>query len=126
MLYGDRAALPLLTPTWDKRYLPLGEGDIAFCREPLPLRTLFILGPRQDLDAPRIESVTTAEAFIYLVGNTYRNLLLDQEQRTQEFRFLHRLLEAVPVQRVFAHKDPARIGELLDLILDASAEAPRV
>jgi hypothetical protein len=118
MLYGSAEALPLLTPTWDKRYLPLGQAGAEFCDEPLPLRSIVLLAPREDTDAPRLEPVPPAQALIHLVGNTYKNLLLDRDQRIDEFRFLHRLLEAVPVRRAVAHTDPAYLDRLLDLLVE--------
>jgi hypothetical protein len=118
MLYGSPDVLPLLTPTWEKRYLPLGEGGAEFCREPAPLHAIVLLAPREDADAPRVERVAPAEALIHLVGNTYKNLLLDREQRVSEFRFLHRLLTTVPAWRAVAHTDPAYLGALLELVLE--------
>lgn len=126
MLYGSREALPLLTPTWDKRYLPLDETGIdVFHEEPLALRTIFLFGAREDSPtAPRVERVAPAEALIELVGNTYRNLVLDREQRADEFRGLHHLMRATPVCRIIPHADPRRLDDLLDLILSTAAPAP--
>ena len=116
MLYGSPEVLPLLTPTWDKRYLPLEPGAAGFCDTPLPRGSIVFLAPREDSDAPRVEDVPPAQALIHLVGNTYRNLLLDRDQRASEFRFLHRLLETVPVRRAVPHTDPAYLEGLLELL----------
>ena len=127
MLYGAPDALPLLTPTWDKRYLALDETGVdAFLDTPLPLRAIMMLERREDSDdAPRAEMIPPAEAFIALVGNTYRNLVLDRDQRIDEFRGLHRLLRTTPVFRIIPHVDPDRIDDLLDLILETAASTPR-
>ena len=121
MLYGSPEVLPLLTPTWDKRYLALGGQGPPFCDDPLPLRAIVLLAPREDSEAPRVEPVPPAEALIHLVGNTYKNLLLERDQRVSEFRFLHRLLERIPVWRAFPLTDPAYLDPLLDLLLDLAS-----
>jgi len=121
MLFGRPDALPLLTPTWDKRYLPL-EGTGVFATEPQPLRAIFLLEEREDADdAPRVLSLSPAEAFLRLVANTYRNLVLSPGERVMEFRTLHRLLRTTPVYRIIPHTDPARLDDLLDLILATAA-----
>jgi hypothetical protein len=121
MLYGNAEALPLLTPTWDKRYLALGGAGAKFCGEPLPLRSIVLLAPREDSGAPRVEPVPPARALIQLVGNTYKNLLLDRDQRASEFRFLHRVLEAVPVWQAVPHTDPGYVDGLVQLLVECEA-----
>jgi hypothetical protein len=124
MLYGSPEVLPLLTPTWDKRYLALGGEGPEFLHEPLPLRAIVLLAPREAAGAPRVEAVAPAEALIHLVGNTYKNLLLDRDQRVSEFRFLHRLLERIPVWRAVPHTDPAHLDALVDLLLHLPPGSP--
>lgn len=120
ILYGRPDALPLLTPTWDKRYLPLG-GTGVFATEPLPLRAIFLLEEREDADdAPRVLPIAPAEAFMQMVANTYRNLVLSPDERVREFQTLHRLLRTTPVYRIIPHADPARLDDLLDLILQTA------
>ena len=36
-LFGSEEALPQITPTWDKRYMALGENGLGFVANPLPL-----------------------------------------------------------------------------------------
>lgn len=126
MLCGAPDALPLLTPTWEKRYLALDDvGVDAFLDTPLPLRAIMMLAGREDsAQAPYVEPVPPAEAFIGLVGNTYRNLVLDRGQRIDEFKGLHRLLRTTPVFRIIPHADPGRIDDLLELILETAASPP--
>ena len=120
ILYGRPDALPLLTPTWDKRHLPL-EGTGIFATEPLPLQAIFLLEEREDADgAPRTLSVPPTEAFLRMVANTYRNLVLSPQERVREFQTLHRLLRTTPVYRIIPHADPARLDDLLDLILETA------
>ncbi len=100
-LYGTADALPLLTPTWEKRYLPLDGGGAKFVAQDLSAR----------------------ESLLELVQNSYMNWLLNRTQRGAEFDLLSRLVTQVPVRRIVPHTDTARIGALCDLII---SDAERV
>ncbi|HEY5491886.1 MAG TPA: hypothetical protein VIK25_11910 [Gemmatimonadaceae bacterium] len=116
MLFGTVGQLPLLTPTWDKRALPLG-GRYAFHRAPAPLGELFVLAPRvTDDDAPRVEELRPREGFIELVANSYANYLLDDRMRGDEMRALGAMLRGRRVRRLVPHADPARLEALVELI----------
>jgi hypothetical protein len=117
MLLGSKDALPLLTPVWEKRYLPLDGKRASFGDENLPLGMIYLFGVRSDSEsAPLIEELRPKEALLELVQNTYMNWLPDPEQRAKEFDVLARLLEAVPVRRIIPHTDPRKIGALCDLL----------
>jgi hypothetical protein len=118
MLLGSKDALPLLTPVWEKRYLPLDGLRAKFANENVPLRLIYLFGARSDSEgAPRVEELRPREALLELVQNTYMNWLPDREQRSVEFNFLASLLETVPVRRIVPHSDPSKIGSLCDLII---------
>ena len=118
-LMGFEDALPLLTPNWEKRYLPL-DGRLAnFQDQRSPLGVIYLLTSRsQKEDAPRIEGITPKDALLDLVQNTYMNWLLDRDQRAQEFSLLAHLVEQVPVRRIVPHSDPARIDALCRAIIE--------
>jgi hypothetical protein len=117
-LYGVADALPLLTPTWEKRYLPLDGRSAKFEPHRRPLSAIYLLAPRvAENDAPRIEDLSTRESLLELVQNTYMNRMLDRTQRRTEFDLLSRLVTQVPVRRIVPHTDAARIGALCDLII---------
>lgn len=117
MLLGQSDALPLITPNWDKRYLPL-DGSVARHQDAMQsLGAIYILSPRQGQHAPRIEDVSSREILLLLVQNTYMNWLLDRRQRAEEFEMLSRLVSRVPVRRIFPHRDPAQVGAFCDLLL---------
>jgi len=122
-LLGSADALPRLTSSWEKCFLPLDGGRARFEPEQRSLGTIYLLAPRTDSeDAPRIEQISPREALLGLVQNTYMNWLLDRKQRAAEFDFLSGLVTNVPVRRIIPHSDPARIGPLCDLIVaDARA-----
>ncbi len=116
-LLGSAEALPLLTPNWEKRYLPLDGSRAGFASRPLPLGAIYLLAPRTDeADAPRIERIDPRTALLELVQNTYMNFLLDRVQRAAEFDGLSRLVLRVPVRRLVPHRDPARLGAMCDLL----------
>lgn len=118
-LYGSDVSLPKLTPTWDKCYLDLTQDKYEFQTSPLPLAAIYLLAERtDDPAAPFVQDLSPSDKLISLVANTYAAYLMDREMRGKEFKFLHRVLNAVPVRRVTSHSDPARIGELCQTILE--------
>ena len=117
-LFGSREALPLLTPTWEKRKLALAGDGYHFQDDSLPLAAIYILkGRKQDSPLAEIAPATPAHALFELVANTYRNDLLSPEQRAVEFEFLGRVAAAVPLRRVQAVADASQLGALCDAIL---------
>jgi hypothetical protein len=121
-LFGRSDALPPLTSTWEKRYLPLGSGSFEPVRR--PLSAIYLLSPRtKEPSAPRVEGISAREAVLELVQNTYMNWLLDRRQRAAELDFLSRLASNVSVRRLIPHADPARIDQLCDLIVRDSEAA---
>jgi hypothetical protein len=116
-LLGAADALPRLTSSWEKCFLPLDGDKAKFDPEERPLGVIYLLAPRTELeDAPKIEQVGPRQALLDLVQNTYMNWLLDQKQRAAEFDFLGTLVTHIPVRRIVPHSDPARIPALCDLV----------
>lgn len=112
-------ALPRLTPNWEKYYLPLDKGTAKFESQKRPLGAIYVLAPRVvQANAPRIEELSSREALLLLVQNTYVNWLLDKKRRAAEFDFLTKLVLQVPVRSIVPHADPARIWNLCELIID--------
>jgi hypothetical protein len=117
-LFGARDALPRLTPSWEKFFLPLDGGNAKFEEQRRVVSAVYLFAPRvAEADAPRIETISAREALVDLVQNTYMNWLLDRSQRAAEFSALSKLVTQVAVRRIVPHADPGRIGELCDLIL---------
>ncbi len=123
ILFGTTGQLPKLTPTWEKRALPLGAA-FPFHPAPAPLGDLFLMAPRAaDERAPFVEAVRPSEAFMALVANTYANYLLDDAMRGQEMRALDALLRGRRVRRLVPHADPSRLDALVRCVQAAVAEA---
>lgn len=117
-LLGAPDALPRLTPTWEKCYLPLDGLSAQFESARRPLGAVYVFAARvEDAHAPRIEELGKREALLELIQNTYMNWLLDREQRAAELDALAKLVENVPVRRIVPHADPARLGDLCDVII---------
>ena len=117
-LFGARDALPRLTPTWEKFFLPLDGGNAKFAEQRRVISAVYLLAPRvEEARAPRIETMSARAALLELVQNTYMNWLLDRRQRAAEFDALGKLVAQVPVRRIVPHLDPGRIGALCELIV---------
>jgi hypothetical protein len=121
-LVGAADALPRLTPTWEKRYLPLDGSLATFETQSRPLAAVYLFAPRvEDGNAPRLEDIGPRDAVLELVQNTYMNWILDRAQRAAEFDVLARMAARVPIRRVVAHRDPRRIPNLCDLLFADAA-----
>jgi len=123
-LFGSEDALPDITPTWGKRYLPLNQNGHRFQSAPLPLGAIYLLGEREaGLAVPIVEEIAASEAFMTLVSNTYANYLLSAEMRTREFEVLGRIVAGIPVRRVRTSADPSKWSDLCETIVE---DAPQV
>jgi len=123
-LFGARDALPRLTPSWEKFFLPLDGGNAKFEEHRRVVSTVYVFAPRvAQANAPRIETMSAREALLDLVQNSYMNWLLDRRQRAAEFDALSKLVTQVTIRRIVPHLDPGRIGALCELIV---ADAERV
>jgi len=116
-LFGAPDALPRLTPTWEKRFLPLDGAMGVFEAHRRPLGVIYILAERDEVHAPRIEEIAPREAFLELVQNTYMNRFLDQKQRAAEFHTLSGIFAQVPVRRIVPHLHSSCIDDLCSLIM---------
>lgn len=117
VLFGSEAALPKITPTWDKRYLALDQGGFRFESRALPLGVIYVLRSRETgISTCRFGPVSPPSAFITLVANTYLNYLLDQDMRSTEFYVLGRLVNSVPVRFVDLPNCASRLCALTEAI----------
>ncbi len=118
-LFGSEDSLPRITPTWDKRFLDLGDDGYSFQSEPLPLAAIYFLGDRYDESAlPIVGAIDPRAALMALVADTYGKNLVSPEHRAREFEALGRVVKHVPVRKVWAGNDMARIFELCQTITD--------
>ena len=117
-LLGTTAeALPLLTPTWDKRYLPLNGRGAAFHDRPGPLEAIYVLTARRAMAEPAaVCELGGQEVLSSLLANTYASHLLDPGHHAREFERLGRLARAVPVRELALNADGGRLAEACDWI----------
>lgn len=117
VLLGMPDALPRLTPTWEKCFLPLDGIKARFVERRQALSVMYLLAPRvSETRAPWIEDLSGRQALLELIQNTYMNWLLDRERRASEFDVLTRLVTDVRVRKIVPHADPQRINALCELI----------
>jgi hypothetical protein len=77
LLFGHRDALPLISPTWDKRMLATEVST-----EPRELAAIYLL---ERGDTTSIAAVDLREALLRLVASSYRGELLDAPMRRRQF-----------------------------------------
>ena len=77
---------------------------------------------RSETNAPRIEEISSREAALRIVQNTYMNYLLDGKQRETEFDAIARLVSRTVVRRLIPHSDPAKLPAMCDLLLEDSVK----
>lgn len=119
MLEGRLQTLSADQVATEKQQWAIGDGQGKFCCKALPLGVIYLLGEREGgPNAPRVEPMTAQAALMNLIANTFANKLPDVAIRAKEFAFLGQLMNQVPVRRLVPHKDPTRLQELREVILD--------
>jgi hypothetical protein len=117
-LMGRSDAFPLLTPNWEKRYLPLDGVRASFERERRSLEAIYLLAPGTEGNAlPHVEKLTPKQALLELLPHTYLNWLPDREHRTREFEMLTHLVERVPIRKITKHFQPGQMDALCEGII---------
>ncbi|HJQ40213.1 MAG TPA: hypothetical protein VKB93_23970 [Thermoanaerobaculia bacterium] len=114
-LFGSEDALPLLTPTWNKRF----AGDFAFATEASPIGAICVLTGRAH--AAALRAVAGHEAAISLLRHASVTSLLEDALREDELAAVARLAASVPVFELTAPDDLRRAGEVCDLLTSLRA-----
>lgn len=123
-LMGSDAALPRITPTWEKQFLALDQNGLRFAGRSLPLGAVYLLAERQpELALPAVEEISGSEALITLAANAYLYYLLDAEMRRRDFEVFRRLARSVPVRRI---RRPADFSALASSCEAIAADARRI
>jgi hypothetical protein len=113
-LYGSADALPLLTPTWEKRFV---DASQSFGDDAVPLRAIVVLAPRGE--ATRIRPLRGLDAVIAVLARTSVPALLDDAHRAHELEQIAALVSAVPVFELSARADLQATSDLIAAILAA-------
>jgi hypothetical protein len=118
MLHGTYQLAKKDAPAMEKQQWELGGDGKKFRGEELPLGAIYLLDERQGgPTAPCVEAMSSQEALVAMIANTYANKMLDPAMRAQEFALLGRLVNHVRVRRVIPHEDPRRLLDLRKIIL---------
>jgi hypothetical protein len=124
-LFGAPEALPLITPTWEKRGLSLALEGYRFQDAALRLAAIYRLEDHSsNADSVSIRPTSVREALLELVANTYTNYLLEPAQAAMQLQWLSRLAARVPLRRVAVPADHTRLGEFCGALLE-DIRAPR-
>lgn len=99
-LYGAADALPLLTPTWEKRFV---DASASFAAEPAPIRAIIALAGRGA--ETRIRPLHGHEAVMAVLVRTSMSHLLDDASRASELAQIAALVQSAPVLEVIARDD---------------------
>lgn len=97
-LFGSANALPLLTPTWTKRYAPSTVVDL-----PVPLHAIAILAGRERV--MRVRKLDGHEAVMAVLARTSVPQLIDDAYRAKELAQIVDLVAATPVFELITPDD---------------------
>lgn len=110
--------LPRLSENWDKCYLDLHKYARFSCRKETELKTVYILDWSSHNPVNEIQTLTPSRALSLLAANTYYTELLNTQLRKQEFSFLGRVVEKIPVRQLRPVNNMRLIRQLADTILE--------
>lgn len=110
-LYGAAEALPMLTPTWTKRF---ADARASFSVTSTPIRAVVLLGARDT--ATHLRRLHGAEAVMAVLARTSVPHLVDAALRAAELAELARLVETIPIFELRAREDLTALDEVLDTI----------
>ncbi|HEX7151733.1 MAG TPA: hypothetical protein VF618_09620 [Thermoanaerobaculia bacterium] len=116
-MFGAADALPLLTPTWAKRFVDLTADGYRFATGAVPLGGIFVLAGRAA--TPSVRTLHGHEAAIALLRHASMTHALDASMRERELTQVTELASAVPVRELTAPDDLERAGEVCDLIVES-------
>lgn len=116
-LYGSSEALPLICPSWEKRYKDLREGGRGFDTSPLPLGGIYLLGQRhRGTHGGTIEREASGPALINLAPHTNARYAMTDEMLADEFSLLAEVVRRIPVKRIHPPKELHRIARMCQLV----------
>ena len=117
MVYGRGTQLPSFSKTFEKKMLRSGAHGFVFEREPIALGAIVILGERLSSDdAPRLEVLTSQEALVRLVANSYAVHLVGKEAHANEFAAFGKLASLFQIAALRPHTDPTRLPQICTLV----------
>ncbi|MGK0298259.1 MAG: hypothetical protein ACI9XC_001878, partial [Gammaproteobacteria bacterium] len=112
--------LPRIAEDADKCFIEVIAKPDVFHKEETSLKVIYLLdwNDTDILSKHDIQTLTPARSVSLLAANTYRNELLDPDIKMDEFIFLSKLVEKVPVRRLKPIDDIHMMPSLIETILD--------
>ena len=107
--WGRADALPLLTPTWEKRF-----AEVTIVDEPQRIAAVCVITARER--EPQLREVSGAGAAIALLRHASMTHALDASMRERELAEVARLASSVPVLEVVAPDDLRRAEEVVRML----------
>jgi hypothetical protein len=124
-LFGEVPELSDVAHYSDKKRLDATLGGLGFCREPVPMRRVFVLAPDETRSggAPiRVVRLSPREAFMALLTHAYRLDVTDRKRLRGEFDRLGRMTDAPVFHRLEFSRDLSRLPAVGAAILEHLAE----
>jgi hypothetical protein len=119
LVFGRMGRLSRITPSWDKRALPLGEHGVTAVEVALPLAAIaFLDAPDPSSGSHRIAPLRPAAALVRLAANGSAAHLLDISQRAAEFADLADLAQSARCAAVAAAPRGSESDGFYDRLLE--------
>jgi hypothetical protein len=115
-LWCDPLTLPRHALQTEKRQIWLPHSKRFYCREPLPLRTIYFL-ERSQTRKSSIEPVSQRETLLALVCSTFGNFLLDGALLARQMAFFAQAVPKVVCRRLRVPLDFDGLSSTYDMIL---------
>lgn len=109
-LLGQKRALPVLAPDWQKQFLDLQDSTFHFAQDLVKLGRIYVLHSRSD--KPDARRMSYASAISALMNFTYLGNIFSKSLYAKEFHAISALIESVPV---FELTVPDTIEQLVSL-----------
>lgn len=117
-MYGSSDALPVFSPTWNKRRLDLLDIE-AFSPGPVPVGAVYMLTNTGGIpSAPCIAPLSPRDAMLELLANVYGNRLFHDDLKLRELDAVHRIAASVPVRVAVTGAERRFIGRFCDMLLE--------
>lgn len=118
-VFGDQEMLESITPTWDKRALPIGASGVPGVSEALPLSAVVFLVSGDGDRLPLLQRLSPGEALARLAANSSAGHLQDRASRIREFHQVTAISTAVPCFEL--RRGPIPIEQVLELLRESPA-----
>ena len=118
-VFGDQELLEPITPTWDKRALPIGATGVPGVADALPLSAVVFLVGSDTESMPLLERLSPAASHARLAANSSAGHLQDRASRIREFHQVAAIAAAVPCFEL--RRGTVAIEQVVDLLRESPA-----